>query len=178
MSRDEDELTQRLVTLGVLPAGPLGMSLREDLDRLPHSSFPTLEDPYHAARVVTTNGQTHSNVSFVSQKNYLEIWGPDPDRDYILPSQVRTISASPNQLPPRYADQIYSHGESGMGFVVFRLGFRDGTHADFSSGGLAEFVMLPSGYTFEDIVGVKFPTSWEEASLRHVPSYYWCVFSP
>lgn len=175
---NEDELLAELERLNILPAGGLSPDLEGELRRLPHHSYPLPEDPYRPAGVLTRDGVKLPRVCFLSANTYLDLWGPDPRREYLLPSQVRSVWPSPFQLPPKLAEKVYAHGESGMGFVVFRLVMSDGQAFDFMAGGLAEFVELPAGYGFEDIRELRFPTDWDEFTLRRTPSFRWCLYTP
>lgn len=108
-------------------------------------------------------------------------WGLWPDHDQakreIDLSRVVEIGESPNRLPPRIANKVYRAGESGMGYCVFTLRFKDGTRQEVGSGGAVDFVRLPTGKRMTDIAGVlPHMGGSHEAIFSASLDYHWCLF--
>src|SRR5262245_17305937 len=86
---------------------------------------------YHPCAVVLADGSIHERVYVQDAQTYISVWGVWPDDDSgkksIDISQVVAIRESIERLPPSIADRIYQAGESGMGYTVFKLVFRDGS---------------------------------------------------
>lgn len=85
--------------------------------------------------------------------------------DWINPERVTAIRESPHRLPIAIARTLYSAGESGMGYLLYKLHFRrkpdlvivgDNFYLDFPD--------LPPDYDIRDAVGVTPHAGREETN--------------
>ena len=116
----------------------------------------------------------------VEAKSYIRIWGVWPDDDHgkksIRIEDVAQIQPSPSRLPARFAREMYSIGESGMGYCIFTLHFSDGTRQPYCTGNLVDFVELPEGKSMRDVIALTPNEGKGEQSLSTRP-YHWCLFT-
>jgi hypothetical protein len=76
--------------------------------------------------------------------------------DWINPSSVALLRESPVRMPARFARVIHDAGESGMGYHLYTVEFRDGTSLVHVAGNLViDLLNMPDGYTQRDIVNVR-----------------------
>ena len=75
-----------------------------------------------------------------------------------MPFEVDAITAiknSPDRLPKHITEQIYLAGETRMGYYLFSLEFLDRTKTAYvSTSGRVDFLEIPNGYLFDDIINV------------------------
>lgn len=57
-----------------------------------------------------------------------------------------------SRLPVCFANELYAAGESGMGYRVFVIEFRDGTGQAYHTGGAVDFLEYPDSKGPEDVV--------------------------
>lgn len=80
------------------------------------------------------------------ENGYLRHWGVWPENDKakqnIQVGEVASISESLDRLPLSYAKQIYSAGESGMGYHVFTVCFKSSVNQAYVSGGLSTLSII------------------------------------
>ena len=136
---------------------------------------------YRPCQVTLDDGAVVDAVYVTNAQEYIDVWGIWPDQDRgkreIDLSRVVEISESLNRLPPRIANKIYKAGESGMGYCVFTLLFKDGTQQEVGSGGAVDFVKLPTGKQMTDIVDVlPHEGGRDEPIFSASLDYYWCLF--
>ena len=92
---------------------------------------------------------------------------------------VAKISASPNRLPPNIANKIYDKGESGMGYYLFRLCFRNGQSQCYVTGNAIDFALPPvasNGFTASDIVDVHGGNCRNATDIKDGSEYVWCIY--
>jgi hypothetical protein len=86
---------------------------------------------YFPCRVTLQDGRVLDTVYIEPEKPYLRQWGVYPEDDQgkssIKIEEVVKVEDSPTRLPPRFANEIYLNGESGMGYTIFTVVFSDGT---------------------------------------------------
>lgn len=112
---------------------------------------------------------------------WFKTWGVWPDDDSgkqsVSLEDVASLRESPTRLPPDVADQIYEAGESGMGYCLFTLRFRDGSEHAFGTGNAVDFPVFPNGHSPDDIVSVA-PHGGRNATSRfEMRPYLWCHYS-
>ena len=150
-----------------------------DLQSVTPSRDRSLE--YRPCQVTLDSGSVVSCVYVVDAESYLDMWGvwpeDDPSKQSLRIDEVASITESPFRLPARFASQIYSEGESGMGYTIFTVVFADGTEQACSSGNAIDFIFYPEGKSATDVVGVV-PHMGHDASPKPSPQYHWCLFSP
>jgi hypothetical protein len=96
----------------------------------------------------------------------------------IFPNTVVRIEPSAERMPADLASKLYAAGESGMGYVIFRMTMKDGTSHIFVTGNTVDFPDLPNGYTTEDIQNV-FPHEGREESkhgYKGQRAFLWCYY--
>jgi hypothetical protein len=156
---------------------PLSAELRESLAAIVPSNDGELQ--YHPCSVTLKNGTAVPCVYVVAAQSYINIWGvwpeDDPAKRHISISEIVSLAESPFRLPPHFAAQLYAAGESGMGYSIFTLVFRDGSEQTCLSGNAIDFVHLPVGKTMSDISGV-IPHKRRSANYVEAPVYHWCLF--
>lgn len=154
----------------------LTAGLKSQLDRIVPSVDGNLE--YFPCCVRMKDGREIDRVYVVSAQPYIVNWGVWPDQDphkfEIRLEDVAEIRESPMRLPPRFANELYRAGESGMGYTVFTVTFRDGSDRSYVTGNAIDFVVLPHGKGVRDIVAVTPHAGRDHAVPDHAP-YYWCI---
>lgn len=157
----------------------LSPELKAQLDRVVPSVDGDLE--YFPCCVRTKDGRELDRVYVVSARQYIAKWGVWPDQDphkfEIRLEDVAEIRESPTRLPPRFANELYRAGESGMGYIVFTVTFRDGTSEAYVGGNAIDFISLPRDRTPRDIVSVT-PHAGRERAVAGNEPYYWCLYGP
>jgi hypothetical protein len=158
---------------------PLPSALREQLDRITPSSSNGIR--YWPVQVVLKDGTKHPCVYFANAAEYIRNWGVWPSDDSakreIQSEKVETISESDCRLPARLADEVYRAGESGMGYTVFEIVYKDGAKSAHVTGNAVDFVSFPAGRKPTDIATVILHAGREVRPLMQSPEYAWCLFS-
>ena len=129
---------------------------------------------YYPCKVVLHNGTVHERVYLIDAVDYARSWGHNPGRSTLTASEIAAVEESPERLPPVFADQLYAAGESGMGFCMFTVRFRDGTQQAYVTGNAIDFLQLPNGRTAGDVVAVLAHTGRESQSALAELPYEWC----
>jgi hypothetical protein len=105
---------------------------------------------YRPCRMTLKNGRVLDHVyAFSAERSFIY-----PDRNYVWMKEVAKIEESPDRLPKPFADKMNAAGESGMGYCLFALDFRDGRRLYVSTGNFIDLLVLPEGYAFDQIVGI------------------------
>ena len=156
---------------------PISRGLYAELLRVPASRDGIME--YRPCAVTLDDGREFPCVYVVDQKPYIRAWGVYPDADpakrSVPMTSVRRIKDSPNRLPAPLADELYRAGESGMGYTIFTVEFRDGSRQAYVTGNAVDFVDPPAGVRASDAIRVLPHEGREEAKQRSV-DYYWCLY--
>jgi hypothetical protein len=141
---------------------------------------------YYPCRVALASGEIIDRVYVVEEQSYLRAWGVEPSEDPAKRSvpieQVVKIDSSPSRLPADLANELYHAGESGMGYVLFVVVFRDGSRLPFVTGNAVDFPQWPAGVDPRDAVSVlphegravfrdRAPTRTERSA-----EYAWCLY--
>src|SRR5262245_15106849 len=155
----------------------LPRELVKELRRVPSSRDCEME--YKPCAVTLANGTELSCVYVVDRKPYIRYWGiypeSDPGKSSISIAEVRQIRDSPNRLPAPLADCLYRAGESGMGYMIFTVEFKDGTRRAYLTGSAVDFIDPPAGLCASDAVRVYPHEGRREAKQRSI-EYYWCLY--
>jgi hypothetical protein len=155
----------------------LPRELAEELRRVPSSRH--LEMEYKPCAVTLADSTELPCVYVVDREPYIRYWGiypeSDPGKRAVSITQVRQIRDSPNRLPVALADCLYRAGESGMGYMVFTVEFRDGTRHAYLTGSAVDFIDPPAGLCASDAVRV-YPHEGREAKKQPSVEYYWCLY--
>lgn len=153
-------------------------SIREALASIVPSEDGDLK--YHPCRVTLTDGRVLDTVYIEPEMPYLRLWGVYPENDRgklsIRIEDVFKVDDSPTRLPARFANEIYKHGESGMGYTIFTVLFSDGERQACVSGNAVDFIRYPNGKGPGDVAAVL-PHEGRNAQPVPAPEWYWCLYS-
>ncbi len=134
---------------------------------------------YRPSKVTLHDGRVCDTVYVVPKDSYIRVWGVWPEDDRakrnLLISDVRKIEESPTRLPPKWANFIYAGGESAMGGTLFAVRFADGVVQYYDGGNAIDFIDLPAGRRYEDIVGID-RHARTGSPRAHVLPYTWCLY--
>ena len=135
---------------------------------------------YRPCQVILNNGQTLDNVYISDVESYLKVWGVIPEGDsakrYISIDDIEKVRESPNRLAAHLATKLYKAGESGMGYTIFTILFKDGRRFATYTGNAVDFFDLSMGFDKEDIVDVL-PHKGRQNNPQAGPGYYWCLYT-
>jgi hypothetical protein len=131
--------------------------------------------------VVLDDGSRLDRVYFAEAEPWFLNWGVWPDEDRgkreVDVRRVRSVFESPSRLPPEAAGVLYEAGESGMGYHLFTLRFRDGSSASFASGNAVDFVDYPPGQSAATVAEVIPHGRGFDPDRKVAPDYWWCLYS-
>jgi hypothetical protein len=154
---------------------PLSRELRQQLMAVEESGR-----LYRPCMVALKDGSSMDRVYVVDAKPWFRQWGVWPEDDSGKISldvrSVARIGDSPSRLPAKFANQIYNAGESGMGYTIFTVQFRDGTSMAVGTGDAVDFIDYPEGQSPQTVVGVLPHVGRGDPKLRSGPDYRWCLF--
>jgi hypothetical protein len=135
---------------------------------------------YYPCVVTLDDNSIVDGVYIVNAQEYINIWGVWPDEDSgkreVDLKRVIKIENSRNRLPPHIADEIYTAGESGMGYCVFTLLFNDGSRHAYVTGNAVDFIQYPNGKSSGDIKRVLPHEGRDKADENSHFDYYWCLY--
>jgi hypothetical protein len=139
---------------------------------------------YFPCQATLRNGKAMDTVYIVPERPYIKKWGVYPEDDrgksWVRIEDVAEVRDSPTRLPARFANELYRHGESGMGytiFTVFTVVFADGEKQDCVTGNAVDFIRYPHGKGPADVVAVIPHEGRRDDSLVKAPQWYWCLHS-
>src|SRR5689334_17254340 len=93
---------------------------------------------YRPCFVTLKDGREIDGVYIVPETAYKKMWGIWPEEDkgkrWLNILDIAAIRESPSRLPPQFANEVYSVGESGMGYCIFTVQFRDGSSSVYITG--------------------------------------------
>jgi hypothetical protein len=126
------------------------------------------------------NQDVLDTVYIEPEKPYIKAWGVWPEDDRwkksIRIEDVVRVEDSPVRLPAKFANELYRHGESGMGVTAFTVVFSDGTRQACIHGNAIDFIQYPPGKGPADIAEVL-PHEGKSVQSIVGPQYYWCLYS-
>jgi hypothetical protein len=153
--------------------------VREALSRIQPSHDGEL--PYYPCRVALNNGEVIDTVYIEAEEPYFSAWGVYPENDsgkkWIRVEDVAKVEDSPTRLPAQFANTLYSHGESGMGYTIFTVVFNDGQRQAYGTGNALDFIRYPPGKGPEDVSAVIPHEGRQDPNLVSSPDWYWCLYS-
>lgn len=156
---------------------PIPSSLLGKLEQIKPSRHGAIS--YFPCRVRLHDGSFRDRVYVLPAAEYIKQWGvyPEDDRgkDSIRIEDIADLQESPLRLPAEFANELYAHGESGMGYFTFRVRFRNGAARSYVTGSAVDFVPFPTGMTGADIVKVEPHGGRGDTALSGSP-YAWCLF--
>lgn len=134
---------------------------------------------YHPCKVTLHDGTVKDCVYIAAASPWYQLWGVWPEEDAGKHSvdvrAVKSIEDSPSRLPVNFANKLYQEGETGMGYTIFTVRFRDGSSIAVLTGNAVDFVDYPEGQSPETVSDVL-PHAGRDDPKRPVPEYYWCLF--
>jgi hypothetical protein len=135
---------------------------------------------YRPCAVVLASGEVHERVYVQDAQSYITVWGvwpeDDPGKGSVDVSNVIAIRESSDRLHPSIARSIYRAGESGMGYTVFTLVFRDGSARAYVGGNAVDFVTYSAGKAASDVVSVVPHRGRDEDPYSDPRGYAWCLY--
>jgi hypothetical protein len=159
--------------------GPLPAHLRTALEKIQPSVDSDLS--YYPCRVRLRDGRGLDTVYIEPDQSYFKQWGiwPEDDRhkSWIRIEDVAEVEDSPTRLPARFADEIYRHGESGMGYTIFTVVFAGGLRQACGTGNAVDFIQYPPGKGPADVVAVIPHEGRNAPQIVSAPGWYWCLYS-
>lgn len=145
------------------------------------SNVPITDNLYRPCKVILDDGSARDRVYVVEAEPWFRFWGVWPEDDSgksLLPVQrVKKIINSPSRLPASAANKLYAAGESGMGYTIFTVSFRDGTSLVIGTGNAIDFVDYPSGQSEDTVLDVFPHIGRGDPTLKSGPEYAWCLYS-
>jgi hypothetical protein len=136
---------------------------------------------YHPCDVTLRDGRTVERVYVVPAERYITEWGVWPEEDQaksqIDLSDVAGLLDSRSRLPTKFANELYHAGESGMGYTIFTVKFKDGSSLATYTGNAVDFIRYPEGQTPETVRKVIPHLGRDDPSLSAGPDYHWCLYS-
>lgn len=144
------------------------------LDQL-RSIVPTSDGivTYYPCRVRLRAGTVHEHVYLVDAELFARTWGRAPSRSVIPVTDIIAIEEAPDRLPPALANELYAAGESGMGYCVFTVVFRDGAEQAYITGNAVDFLQWPPQLGPTDAARV-IPHKGRHAPHLAGAPYEWC----
>jgi len=134
---------------------------------------------YRPCRLKLKNGEIIDRVYVSEVESYMKVWGVMPDQDagkqYALIEEVESIQEYPKRMPVKLANKLYEAGESGMGYLLYKIEFDNGQTIDVATGNAVDFPPIPDGLTKENIKEV-YPHQGSRENPTHSPSYTWCLY--
>jgi hypothetical protein len=135
--------------------------------------------PYYPCAIELNDGEVVDLVYFVGREHYETYWGIQPagsSRRFVVADMVRDVLPSGFHIGPRFANQIATFSESGMGYLRFYFHMSDGARLLAQSGNAVDFFEFPSPYSCSDVVGVSEVEGGAEGqvAVRSV-SNAWCL---
>jgi hypothetical protein len=130
--------------------------------------------PYYPCQVRLRDGSVRDRVYLIDAEAFAATWGFSPTRVVVQASEVVAVAESHERLPRAFADILYAADESGMGYCLFTLQFRDGSEQVYLTGNAVDFLPYPSGQTATDVTGVVPHQGRKAASRLEGLPYDWC----
>jgi hypothetical protein len=141
---------------------------------------------YYPCDVRLRDGRIVERVYLVSEGPYIQHWGIYPSADPWKPgiqlTEIASLTESRWRLPPRFANELYIAGESGMGYTVFtvvfsrRFGLFLRKRRSYLTGNAVDFIDYPRCLSGKDVLGVL-PHVGRKSQPRQCPGYSWCLYS-
>ena len=144
------------------------------------SSVPVSSGFYRPCDVTLRNGGIVERVYLAPADRYIVEWGVWPEEDRgknaIDISDVKSIRHSKSRLRPKFANELYRAGESGMGYTVFTVVFKDGSTLATHTGNAVDFINYPEGQGPHTVKKVIPHRGRDDPSLSAGPNYHWCLY--
>ena len=136
---------------------------------------------YYPCSTTLTNGDVLDTVYFMPERPAMKLWEgylqADGAKRLIRVEDVAEIRDSSARLPARFANELYQHGESGMGYTIFTVVFSDGARQACVTGNGVDFIQYPPGKGPLDVTDVIPHEGKRDDSLVMAPPSYWCIYA-
>jgi hypothetical protein len=134
---------------------------------------------HYPCMAILKSGKEIPCVCLVERNLYMHTWGlephDDPHKKSVRVEDVASVASSASRLPPAFANRLYASAESGMGYHVFIVQFRNGSARAYLLGNLIDFIDYPEGQGPDDVVNVL-PHQGRESNPASGPEYVWCLY--
>ncbi|WP_156367742.1 hypothetical protein [Brevundimonas sp. Leaf363] len=135
---------------------------------------------YRPCLVRLRDGSGLDCVYLVEAQLWFDRWGVWPEDDqgkrYLNLEDVAAIADSPSRLPATIANTLYAGGETGMGYTIFTVRFRDGSYVAVVTGNAVDFITYPPGQSKETVVNALPHIGRDDPKRTQAPPYYWCLY--
>jgi hypothetical protein len=136
---------------------------------------------YFPCSTTLTSGDVLDTVYFMPERPVMKMWESylqtDGAKRLIRMENVTEIRDSPTRLPARFANELYKHGESGMGYTIFTVVFYDGARQACVTASGVDFIQYPPGKSPLDVTAVIPHEGRRDDSLVKAPPSYWCIYA-
>jgi hypothetical protein len=136
---------------------------------------------YFPCSVTLAGGEVLDTVYFMPERPIMKMWEAylqtDGAKRLIRVEDVAEVRDSPTRLPSRFANELYRHGESGMGYTIFTVVFSDGRRQACVSSAGVDFIQYPPGKGSRDVIAVIPHEGKRDESLVKAPLSYWCIYA-
>ena len=154
---------------------PLNVKLSEQLSEVRQT-----DNLYFPCCATLVDGSEIDCVYLAEASRWFMQWGIWPDDDKGKQSldlkRIESLRDSPSRLPAKFAEELYSAGESGMGYTIFTVEFSDGSKQAYHAGGAIDFVRYPPRQGSETVTTV-YPHEGRTDNPVGVPDYFWCLYN-
>ncbi len=135
---------------------------------------------YRPCDVTLHDGSVVERVFVGPADKYIAGWGVWPEEDDGKRSidifAIASIRDSRSRLRAKFANQLYRAGESGMGYLIFTVCFKDGSSMATCTGNAVDFIRYPEGQSPETVRKVIPHLGRDDPSLSKGPDYHWSLF--
>jgi hypothetical protein len=134
---------------------------------------------YFPCSVTLTSSEVLDTVYFMPERPVMKLWGEylETAKHLIRMEDVAEVRDSPTRLPASFANELYRHGESGMGYTIFTVVFSDGARQAYVTSGGVDFIQYPPGKSPRDVTAVLPSEGRNSDSLVKAPPSYWCIYA-
>ena len=140
------------------------------------------EPVYHPCAAILKDGSRIECLYICEAQSWFRYWGVWPDEDRAKKDlnllDISSIEESRFRLPARFANRLYEAGESGMGYTIFTIVFKDGSQRAYGTGNAVDFIGYPIGKSAADITEVLPHVGRDDpAGMMSCPDYVWRLYS-
>ncbi len=136
---------------------------------------------YFPCSATLTSGDVLDTVLFMPERPVMKLWEASLQTDgakrLVRMESVTEVRESPTRLPARFANELYRHGESGMGYTIFTVVFSDGARQACVTSTGVDFMQYPPGKGPRDVTAVIPNEGRNSESLVKAPASYWCIYA-
>jgi hypothetical protein len=133
---------------------------------------------YYPCQVHTKSGHIHPCVYIVELRQFNTRWSVSSNiQREVKIEDVNIIFESPHRLPAEMATKLYLEGESGMGYTILKVLFKDGSSQTYQTGNAVDFIDYPEGKGPGDVKDVVPHEGRHAPALKNGRKYAWCLYS-